>query len=273
MRLSEWLGQANLRLRTAGVESPGLEAQLLAGHVLGKSRTWIVAHPEEELPDQASEHLLIRREGGEPLAYILGQREFYGRAFGVRRGVLIPRQETELLVENAPYFVSGPTPRVLDIGTGSGCIAVSLKLEHPDWEITAVDISPEALEVARENASRWGAEVRWRQSDLFMGLADEVFDLIVTNPPYVEASADLPREVRDWEPHSALFAPKETLGFYRRLAADSGPHLRAGGALLTEIGRGQGSEIRRIFEGFGWRFSRSWNDLAGIERVLAFSRP
>lgn len=273
MTLSEWLHSAVVRLSIAGVESPQLEAQLLAGHLFRTSRTWVVAHPGEEINGLAAEQLLQRREAGEPLAYILGKREFFGRGFLVRRGVLIPRQETEMLIELAPQFISSAHPRVLDIGTGSGCIAITLKLEHPSWDIVGLDVSEIALDVARDNALLLGATVRWRQSDLFEQLPDHAFDLVVTNPPYVEADADLAAEIAEWEPPTALFSPGGTLGFYRRLAHESPKILASGGALLTEIGLGQGPEVTQIFGAAGWIPAGSFPDLSAIERVLAFRPP
>src|ERR1044072_4019884 len=181
---------ARERLEAAGIESPALEAQLLAGHVLLVDRTYVLTHPEEEFPELAGETLLQRREGQEPLAYILGEREFFGRRFRVGPGVLIPRQETETLVEAA--MEQSDVQSVLDVGTGSGCIAITLKLERPEWEVTAVDISERALDIASDNAKLLGADVRYLLSDGFASLLGESFDLIVTNPPYVGLHEALP---------------------------------------------------------------------------------
>ena len=184
MLLSEWLIQATDRLSQAGFISAKMEAQVLAGHAMLVDRAWVLSHPEHGVNDLALEALLQRRENGEPLAYILGYREFYSRRFRVDTNVLIPRHETEVLIETA-LQIENKLLRVLDIGTGSGCIAVTLKLERPDWSVWATDISFPALQVARENAETLGADVTFRHSNLFEQLEHETFDLIVSNPPYI----------------------------------------------------------------------------------------
>jgi release factor glutamine methyltransferase len=261
MTLGEWIPAATERLTQAGVTSSRLEAQLLAAHVLLVDRTYVLTHPEVELNELAAEGLLQRRESQEPLAYILGHREFFGRRFRVTPSVLIPRQETELLIETALELMV-PVKRVLDIGTGSGCIATTLKLERPDWDVWAVDISGAALQVARENAETLGAEITFRHSDLFSGLAGERFDLIVSNPPYIGVEEELPVEVRSFEPGTALFADNHGLLIYQQLAAIYIDYLTDRGAIILEIGQTQGPAVANLFNG------EILQDLSGNDRAV-----
>ena len=265
MLLGEWLISAADRLALAGVSASKLEAQMLAGHAMLVDRAWVLSHPEHEVNDLALEGLLQRRENGEPLAYILGYREFFGRRFRVDTNVLIPRHETEVLVE-AALETENKLLRVLDIGTGSGCIAITLKLERPDWDIWATDISFSALQVARENAEMLGADITFRHSNLFDQMDHEKFDLIVSNPPYIGREETLPREIKDFEPSSALFADDNGLSLYTQLAQDIGPHLESGGQLLLEIGQTQGSDVRALFPG-----SEVNKDLDGNDRVVKWN--
>jgi len=218
MRIAQWLAEAKLRLARAEVASPSLEGQMLAAHALLVDRSFVLTHPDHEFPALAGEHLLRKRERHEPLAYILGWREFYGRRFKVAPGVLIPRQETETLVEAALDFLrslgssAGGGPSVFDLGTGSGCIAITIKLEEPPASVDAADISEKALEIARSNACELGADVRFEESDGLPRLNRE-FDLIVSNPPYVAANERLPAEIADFEPREALVAGETGLEF------------------------------------------------------------
>ncbi|MDH4388014.1 MAG: peptide chain release factor N(5)-glutamine methyltransferase [Fimbriimonas sp.] len=261
MTLGEWIPAATERLTQAGVTSSRLEAQLLAAHVLLVDRTYVLTHPEVELNELAAEGLLQRRESQEPLAYILGHREFFGRRFRVTPSVLIPRQETELLIETALELMV-PVKRVLDIGTGSGCIATTLKLERPDWDVWAVDISGAALQVARENAETLGAEITFRHSDLFSGLAGERFDLIVSNPPYIGVEEELPVEVRSFEPGTALFAENRGLRIYELISEVYRDYLTPGGSMVLEIGQTQGEAVAGLFGG------EVLKDLSGNDRVV-----
>lgn len=270
MRLDEWLRAAALQLEAAGVESARLEAEVLASHVLLVNRTWIVAHPDAEFPDLAGETLLHRRLKQEPLAYILGKREFYGRSFLVGYGVLIPRHETEVLID-AALEIDRDNLRVLDIGTGSGCIGITLALERRTWQVTASDISPKALEIARRNAEQLHAPVNFMESDLAEKLSS-AFDLIVSNPPYVSRSDELSVEIRDHEPEVALYAEGNGLDFYRRLSHECVSLLAPGGSILMEVGAGQASAVRAIFEDAGWRFTKIWKDLLGVDRIIGFRR-
>ncbi|HLO98865.1 MAG TPA: peptide chain release factor N(5)-glutamine methyltransferase [Fimbriimonas sp.] len=261
MRLQQWLSEATARLSAAGVASASLESKLIAGHVLLVDRTWIVTHPEHEIEPINFEQVLQRRENQEPLAYILGFREFFGRRFRVDPNVLIPRHETEVLVEEVLKL--GPAPLdVLDVGTGSGCIAITLKLERPEWNITACDISGGALQIARENAETLGAEVTFRHSDLLEAFEAGSVDVIVSNPPYIDPSESLPVEVRSFEPHTALFGGLEGMELYQRLRLDAPRVLRPGGRVFLEIGQTQADAIRELFEG-----AEIVKDLDGNDRV------
>jgi release factor glutamine methyltransferase len=270
MRLDEWVRQAGERLAAAGIEAARLEAQMLAAHVLGVQREWVLAHGDHDFPDLEGEALLQRRQAHEPLAYILGGREFFGRTFGVGPGVLVPRHETETLVEAALEWIDERpgAHTVLDLGAGSGCIAVTVALERPRLQVTGTDVSPKALERARENAERLGTRVEWILSDAFAGLAGRRFDLILTNPPYLGLHEALPRDVADFEPAEALFAGPSGLEFYELLADEASLHLEDGGALLAELGHGQADAVERLFGERGWHVHETRKDLSGTPRVL-----
>jgi release factor glutamine methyltransferase len=257
-----------------------MEAQQLAAHVLRVDRAWLLAHPEEEFNELAGEQLIQRRLASEPLAYILGWREFYGRPFGVDRSVLIPRHETETVIELALALappslnLNGGAPAqdnfsVLDVGTGSGILAITLKLERPHWEMTAVDISPEAIATASASARFLGAKVRLVVSDLFAGVLGESFDMIVANPPYIGTSETLPREVADHEPATALYGGADGLDFYRRIAAEAPTYLHDGGLLIVEVGHTQADSVRALLEENGWSHVETRKDLSGTERAIA----
>lgn len=267
MKLDDWIRDAERRLQDSEIESARLEAQLLAAHTIGQDRTWVISHPEATFDPQASEELLARRLGQEPLAYLLGYREFFGLRFAVNPSVLIPRQDTEtvveLLLEEDQTF-----RRILDLGTGSGAIAVALKFHRPNWSVTGSDISATALETARHNAKAHGVDVEFVFSDLFENLPGEKFDWIVTNPPYIGKDEHLRTEVVGFEPHLALFAEDEGLGFYRRLAAEAHRHLRPEGRLAMEVGYRQSLLVQNLFRESSWRVLQVRNDLSGIERVI-----
>jgi release factor glutamine methyltransferase len=233
----------------------------LAGFSVGKDRTFVLTHSEDPFDASRADQLLSRRESGEPLAYILGWREFFGRKFRVDPSVLIPRHETEILVEQA-LLVQG-VRSVLDVGTGSGCIGITLKLEKPEWNVVCSDFSSAAIQVARENAEILGADVKFRHSDLFARFQGETFDLIVSNPPYIGVEESLPAEVRDHEPHTALFADHHGLEVYERIAQSYQARLNPGGTLILEIGQDQTEPLSRLFP-----MSQILKDLDGNPRVL-----
>jgi len=268
-------------LAAARAKLPASEARLLLGHVLGRPAAWLIVHDDEALDEAALlafASLVARRVGGEPVAYLQGHREFFGREFAVSPAVLIPRPETELLVEIAlarmqpgigPQKVgAGAAARILDLGTGSGCIAVTLALEILQAQVTAVDASAAALGVAQENAERLGAQVRLLQSHWFDRLGGERFDLIVANPPYI-AAADphlLAGDLRH-EPAAALASGTDGLDAIRRIVAAAPAHLAAGGRLLLEHGYDQGAAVRELLKAAGFADIEQHRDLAGILRV------
>ena len=266
MRLDDWIRSATARLQTAGVPEPRLDAQMLVTHALNRDRSWVLAHPESEIPE-ALEDLLTRREKREPLAYILGWREFYGRRFSVEPGVLVPRQETETLIDSALEGLGG---KVLDIGTGTGCIATTIKLERPNWMVAACDISPIAVRLARKNAEALGATIHVTRSDLFEAFGDTKFGIIVSNPPYICAGAVLQAEVGLYEPAEALFAGADGLAIYRRLAVEAKANLMPWGRLILEIGDGMEDLVTPVFVELGWSLTETKPDLAGMPRALTF---
>jgi len=261
-------------LAAARARIPVAEARLLLGHVLGRSAAWLEAHRDAALPAGAAAQLSAlteRRAAGEPVAYLLGHREFYGRSFGVTPDVLIPRPETELLVELASEKVdAGRTAAILDLGTGSGCLAITLALELPRARLTAVDVSPAALAVARSNAERLGARAAFVASDWFAALPAQRFDLIVANPPYVAAGdPHLTEGDLRFEPLGALTDHADGLAAIRRIVAEAPRWLGVGGWLLLEHGYDQQAAVRSLLEDAGFGSIEQHRDLAGIVRASA----
>jgi release factor glutamine methyltransferase len=271
MTIRTALQRASGLLENAGVSAPRLTAEVLLATALGRDRSYLYAHPEEELAAAVFacfETWTAERIEGRPTQYITGRQEFYGREFLVTPDVLIPRPETEHLVETALRLA--PEARsILDVGCGSGAIAITLSLEmqRPVW---ACDVSPPALRLARDNARRLGAPVGFALGDLASAFASQSLDLLISNPPYVAESdrASLPREVRDYEPRLALFAGPEGLDIYRRLVVDAERVLKPGGRLTVELGCGQAEAVRRMLTPC-WGDIEVVSDLAGIPRVLA----
>lgn len=249
-----------------------LEARVLAAFAWGVTPTWLIAHNTDSLDHAQTacfDALLQRRLAGEPIAYITGQREFYGREFHITSDVLIPRPETELLVELALAHIPPDLAfEVLDLGTGSGCIAVTLALERPKARITAVDRMGAALAIARDNARQLDAAVEFLDSHWFENLTGRRFDLIVGNPPYI-ASGDIHLHRGDvrHEPPSALAAGAEGLDDLLHIVEEAPAHLSPKGCLLLEHGYNQPNAIRRMLEAAGMKHVQSWCDLAGITRV------
>ncbi|HEV2135395.1 MAG TPA: peptide chain release factor N(5)-glutamine methyltransferase [Terracidiphilus sp.] len=285
--LSELLAEAQAVLaRGPHPDRARPDAELLLLHVFAgrdsaKNRAWLLTHFDSTAAPEAIEefHVLVeRRRAGEPIQYIRGEAEFYGLPFYVTRDVLIPRPETEHLVEKAvellPLFAK---PRVLDVGTGSGMIAITIAHEWPSASVTATDISVAALEVARRNALRIGFadRLRFLQGDLLAPVAGEQFHLVLSNPPYV-AEGDrttLAVEVRDYEPAQALFAGDDGLTLYRRLIPAAFVALVPGGYIVLEIGHGQKDAIGALLETAGFNSIEFTADLQGIPRVAAARRP
>lgn len=252
---------------------PVLEARMLLQEVLHVSRSWLIAHDDEALSEEqlrAYRGLENRRLAGEPMAYILGRREFMGHEFRVTPAVLIPRPETELLVEKAVSLIQEhPDSRVLDLGTGSGAIAISIALACSRARVVATDYSAEALEVARSNAQALGARVEFHQGSWYEALPEgKVFDLIVSNPPYIPmgdphlAEGDL-----RFEPDIALTDGNDGLDAYRQIIAGAVRHLEPGGSLYVEHGLGQETAVCALLTKAGFQAVHSLPDLAGILRI------
>jgi release factor glutamine methyltransferase len=263
-------------LEDASIAVPRLTAEVLLAHAIRKERVHLYAHPEQELQEVEWLHYgryLHERLNGKPTQYITGRQEFYGREFRVTPDVLIPRPETEHVVEAAlrTPATRSPALRVLDVGTGSGALAVTLQLET-GAQAWATDISPAAAAVAAGNALRLGAPVNVAICDLMEAIAAGAMDLIVSNPPYVPIAQrqGLQREVRDWEPHVALFAGETGFEIYDRIVADAPRVLRPGGWLVMELGFGSRDYVANLLG--GWRDVRIEPDLAGIPRVIAARR-
>jgi release factor glutamine methyltransferase len=251
------LVEAERRLAAAGVETPRVDAELLVAHVLGTTRTGVYAHPDVEV-DGTLEPLLARREAREPLAYVLGEWGFRRLVLKTDARALVPRPETEILVERALTLVAAiPEPRILDVGVGSGAIALALVDEHPGARVTGVDLSAAALALARENAKRLGLPVELRRAGV--EAASEGWDLVVSNPPYVETLAGLDPELHH-EPAAALLGG---LDVYRELA-----HSSRSTWLLVEVGEGRAAAVEALLGDAGWVDTQVTCDLAGRERVV-----
>ena len=247
-----------------------LENRILLGHALGLTRVGLITGSERIVtPEEARaiEALVARRLAGEPIAYIVGKREFYGLDFAVNDAVLIPRPDTELLVELALERLP-LKGRMLDMGTGSGAIAVAVAHSRPDADVTALDASPAALVVARANAAANRARVRFVHSDWYAAVGAETFELIVSNPPYI-ASGDVHLAQGDlrFEPVDALTDHADGLSDLNIIIAGAAAHLVAGGQLLLEHGYDQAQAVRDLLAGYGYSQVQSWCDLSGIERV------
>lgn len=258
-------------LDDAEVGVPRLTAEVLLAHALHRDRVYLFSHPEHELAELEWLHYgryLHERMQGKPTQYITGRQEFYGREFRVTPDVLIPRPETEHVVETALRLAPGAA-RTLDVGCGSGCLAVTLRLET-GGQVWGSDISPAALDVAAANAQRLNASVSFVACDLLAAFANGSMDLVVSNPPYVPLGdkEGLQREVRDWEPHQALFAGPKGVELYERIVRDAERVLRPGGWLIMELGFLTSSRVAAMF-GAGWLNPELVPDLAGIPRVIA----
>ncbi len=268
-----------------GISNARLDAELLLSHALNKNRAWLITHSGDLLDEDQSRRFqasVSRRVKREPVQYILGTQEFRGLEFAVTPDVLIPRPETELVVESTLHAAAGnPSPLILDLCTGSGCIAVSLAKEVPAARVFAADMSARALAVARENARRHGVSdhIRFLEGDLFGPLEEldikERVDIIAANPPYIPSS-DLPvlqPEVRDYEPVMALIAGPGGTEIHRRIIETAPDFLKKGGALIMEMGLGQADRLCRLVEGAGaYTAPEILKDLAGIERVIVAHR-
>ena len=280
--IDDLLARARSRLAAAPFAPSTREAALLLGHVLGLSEAQVLARGDDTIDDPVRRRflaLLERRLGGEPVAYLVGEREFYGRAFAVDRRVLVPRPETEHLVEAALAARLPRAPRILDLGTGSGCLAVTLALELPGARLVASDLSLGALAVAAANVRRWQVEGRVAlvAADLFAGLELGAFDLVVSNPPYVDRddATTLSPEVVDFEPEMALFAAERGEAVLGEIFAGAAA-LAPGTRVMVEIGAGQLPALAARLAAGGpaspLQIEGAWNDYSSIPRVLTLVR-
>jgi len=266
--VGEALGEAVARLRVAGVETPRLDAELLLGDALGVGRSELVLRASEVSDETASarfDALLRRREAREPVAYILGRKAFRQIELAVDRRVLIPRPETELLIEFGLTLSAGS--RVLDVGTGSGAVALALKHERPDLEVAGTDISADAVAVARTNAIAVGVEVQFVRADLLAGIGGRI-DAVLANLPYVTDDFELPPEISLYEPRGALFAGGDGLDVIRRLIA----MLDGVAAVALEVGFDQADAVAELLRGAGFSSVERVLDLAGHQRVVVGRR-
>lgn len=269
-------------LKKSGSESPRLDAELLLCEVLHCIRLdlYLDHHKPLENRERGRYRDMIRRRAlGEPVAYILGYRDFFGAKFQVNQHTLIPRPETEHLIEEVLKRFGPDKTNCLDVGAGTGCIAITLKKQRPDWSVEAWDVSEPALEVAADNAAALSTDVIFHQRDGLDPKSWEdragFYDLIVSNPPYIapEEKADLPQSVKDFEPHLALFADDDGLRFYRSFACFAPKALRPGGKIFLEIGFRQGTDVSSILEDYGWGEIEVFPDIGGRDRVVVATRP
>jgi release factor glutamine methyltransferase len=276
-KLLEWTTKF---LQDKGAADARLDAQLLLAEALGCSRTALYMRYDESPPEGPRtrfRELVQERAKGRPVAHLLGRKEFFSLDFEVGPAVLVPRPETELVVVEALAVAKAmAAPRVLDVGTGSGCIAVAVAKRHKAAQLTAIDLSEEALAVARRNAERHavGERIRFLHGDLFAPLGEEQFELILSNPPYVRAGdiAALAVEVRDHDPRLALDGGPDGLAVIERLVAGAAAHLAPGGWLIFEIGLGQEADARALLERAGWEAGKAVVDHAGLPRVMKARR-
>ncbi len=274
--ISDLLREASQALRDAGVPEARREAGSLLSHVIDQNRTYLISHAGQAVSEEdlgRFRETIVRRASGEPLQYITGVQDFYGREFRVTPDVLIPRPETELLVEAAlDVILHEPAPLICDVGTGSGCIAVTLLCERMEARAIGVDVSAAALAVAEDNARRHDVSERitFKISDCFDAIDPAAFDVVVSNPPYVSANAlaGLQREVRDHEPLVALSPGADGLSVIRRLFLDAPAFLKTDGCLIMEIGFDQGERVRQLIDEKHWRLHDVRPDLQGIPRIV-----
>lgn len=271
------------KLMAAGIDEAALDARLLLEYICHTDRNELIIHADRErssMEEQFYKIVIEKRASHMPLQYITGEQEFMGLSFQVNAHVLIPRQDTEILVEEAMRHL-GDGMRILDLCTGSGCILLSLLKYSNECEGVGIDISEEALKTARENAEKLGLDAVFLAGDLFGPLADFVsertpdrlFDMVVSNPPYIETAVidTLMPEVRDHEPFCALDGGADGLQFYRRILAEAPAHMRRGAVLLFEIGCGQGEAVARLMQEAGFVQVEVLQDYAGLDRVVCGS--
>lgn len=274
--MTRTIAEALAQARSRGLTR--LDAQLLLAHATGRTRSWVIANDQLQLDTGTHQRwsaLMERRAAGEPLAYLTGEREFHGLTLRVTPDVLIPRPETELLVDWALEFIAPHRPapvRVLDLGTGSGAIALALKQARPECQLTAIDISPAALQVAGANGARLGLPVRWLLSDGLAALADDTFDVIVANLPYVADQDPHLADLRH-EPQLALTSGPDGLDAIRAVVQTAPAHLSPQGWLLLEHGRDQAGEVSACLRSRGYQEIQTRMDLAGQPRCTGARPP
>ena len=274
MKARRAVDEASERLASAGCDSPRIDAEILVSHVLGLSRSELALESSRKLSrteEKALERLVARREQREPLAYVLGEWGFRRLTLAVDRRVLVPRPETEIVVERCLARIADlAEPRVLDVGTGSGAIALAIADEHPGARVTGIDASSGALEVAGANALRTAHAIELREWDLYTGLPEGPWDLVVSNPPYVrpEDVASLQPEVRNWEPRDALVG----VGATEAVARGAVDVLREGGALVLEVAWDDAARVAALLGALGYADATTTQDLAARDRVVEGTR-
>jgi len=271
MTLREALRKAAERLERHHVSSPRLNAEVIFSHYLGADKSYLYTHDDRVLnsdEEQKIEDALYERISGVPVQYIVGRQEFFGRYFEVNPSVLIPRPETEFIVESVLNLKPLTGAAILDVGTGSGCIGITLALELPNTRVTITDVSMDALRTAKANAAQLGASVSIACMDL-LGAVRGPLDFIVSNPPYISPgeTSRLQTEVREHEPHVALFADDDGVGMFRTLIPSAEHVLQPGGYLILEIGAGMEGRVLSLF-GARWKLFPTRADLQGIPRTI-----
>jgi release factor glutamine methyltransferase len=272
--VGEVLRRATEYLAGKGVESPRLDAEHMLGKALGLSRVELYMHHDRPLDDaerDAFRELVRRRGEREPLAYVLGEWGFRRLTLKTDRRALVPRPETEVVVERCLALLNGGTPKVLDVGTGTGAIALAIADEHPSAQVTALEVSSDALALARENAARTGIAVEFVEGDLVGGLGQSEYDLVVSNPPYIrqEELDALQPEVRDWEPRLATVGGEQT----KLIAEHALEALRRGGHLVLEVADTRADEAAELLERLGYDEVLVTEDLTGRDRIVEGKRP
>ncbi len=276
--VAEALRAAERRLAQTS-DSPRLDAEFLLAYAMGVERSRMLMRLDEPVPADALESYLARRAAGEPIAYILGTWEFYSLEIEVEPPVLVPRPETEHLVEAVLEFIGDRPARVLDLCTGTGCVAVAIAKNAPRVQVLAADIEPRYIDLARRNAARHGLQdrVHTAQGDLFAALpaGDPLFDVICANPPYVAQREwdGLSETIRHYEDPGALLSGPDGLDCVRRISADAQKFLKPGGLLAIEIGAGQVEAVRSLLHSAGYEDIRFHRDLAGIDRITSGRKP
>lgn len=275
MNLRSALLYITKQLSESGVEQSAMEARILLSHLLGKPREFLISHGEQELETRKLEELEVlikRRKALEPIAYITGLKEFFGRDFIVDKNVLLPRPDSETLIE-AVLKNASESRRVLELGVGSGCLIITLLLEILEATGIAIDIDKGALSIAKTNVQKHLLQDRIEliESDWFSGLSAQKFDLIISNPPYISSAERVAQETLLYEPHKALFAGGDGLEAYIEIAVKAKDFLSLGGLIYLEIGYDQEVSVTELFIENGYRALGKYKDLAGYVRCLSFS--